>query len=186
LLRARSFDVRQALNLSYRGTAAGLHLELADDEQSSGFWFPFSAGAEAVGPPVRVPTQRDLPTLARICDLGAQNSTPRVVVHADRATRHPVVITHTTEPIAPLLTESAVLFGTPQAPCLAVFEARPAQVAGRPQVGALIVPDRARASWVFRNAPGAAGFEARQLRCGFDANLEVPVELSAPTVSSSR
>jgi hypothetical protein len=82
------------------------------------------------------------------------------------------------EPIV-LLTSSAVLHGTPAAPCVAGWEAN---AIGRAPIAAVLAGDLAR-SWIFRlvGTPAAAAqavngvtIEARPIACRFEPGAKVP------------
>jgi hypothetical protein len=178
LLRPQRFDIRQAFDLAYSAGVPGFHLMFLDTSHSTSWWFPFAAGDEPLGTGIEVPTQRDLPPKPAACGMAERASSPRVIVPAERGTRHAVVITHTTEPISVLRTEEAVLFGVPGRPCVAAYEARPPHVPVGSEAVALIAPDAARGSWFFRRAAGSEEFEARRMSCQFDAGLEVPIEVT--------
>lgn len=177
LHKPQLFEIRQAFDLAYSGGVPGFHLMFLDTGHSTAWWFPFAAGDEPLGTGVEVPTQRDLVAEPSVCQSAERASSPRVVVPAERGTRHAVVVTHTTEPISVLRTEDAVLFGAPGRPCVAAYEAAAPNTPVGSEAVALIAPDPARGSWLFRRSAGTEEFEARRMACGFDASLEAPAEV---------
>lgn len=178
LLQPDSFDLRQAFDLAYRGDRPGLHLMFLDGQPSSAWWFAFEAGPEPFAPALEVPTQAHLSERPDVCSKAQRHSSPRLVTPPERGTRHPLVVTHTTEPLPGLLTDDAVLFGDPEQPCVAAFSARPpGKESPGDEVSALVVPDREAVSWLFRRAAAAEEFDVRPMRCDYDAGLDVPVEL---------
>jgi hypothetical protein len=181
LLRPEQFAIRQAFDLAYSGGAPGFHLMFLDTEHSTARWFPFATGTEALGAEVEVPTQRDLPAQPSICEPSQRKDTPRVIVPAERGTRHAVMVTHTTEPIPVLRTQDAVLHGVPGRPCVAVYEAGLSRDTAGSTTLALVTPEATHGSWLFRRTEGSEEFDARPMTCQFDASLEVPIEVSAPT-----
>ncbi len=175
LLRPQLFDVRQAFDLAYLGDRPGLHLMFLDAAPSSAWWFPFQAGAEPFGEPVTVPTQASLAARPATCGTSQRNKSPRAVTPSELGTRHPVLITHTTEPYPPMLTNDAVLFGTQDEPCVATFHANSTRKEGE-EYSALIIADGASTSWLFRASKDADEFDARSMRCSYSPTLELPVD----------
>jgi hypothetical protein len=95
------------------------------------------------------------------------------------------------EPIRFLLSDWAVLHGSPDTACLAALEADglPEQMGGTGEdVSALIPLAEPEVSWLFRrvrdDASSTPELEYRIMSCRFDAKLEVPSEvLGAPGTS---
>lgn len=170
------FDIRQTFDLSYSATRPGFDLLFLDTEHSTGWWFPFSAGAEPLGEAVAIPTQADLPDAPRTCSEPERENTPRVIVPSEHGSRHAVIVTHTTEPLAALATQEAILYGQPKSACLAVYVASPTTALPGEEVRALVVPDPGHGSWLFKRGVGAIEFEARRMTCRFDSGLDTSAE----------
>jgi hypothetical protein len=99
-------------------------------------------------------------------------------------TRHPVVVTDSSEPMRVLLTGQAVMYGTSQEPCVAAFDAEVVSIdpnVGTPeQERAIILTDDLEHSWLFRTTYGTNGepsIEYRLMSCRFDPTLEPPPEI---------
>jgi hypothetical protein len=149
-------------------------------------------------PPEPVPTLLDLGDRPKPCSAADRAGTPRVVMpfwvgSGDvlfPGMRHPVLVHEprpktavgVDEPLV-LLTSSAVVHGTPAAPCVAAWEA---EGVARAPVSAIIPGDPAR-SWLFRvsgEAPRAAAgkraeaggpaIEYRPMACRLDASARIP------------
>jgi hypothetical protein len=129
---------------------------------------------------VPVPTQRSLGDRPEACDAARRAHTPRIVASFQPGTRHPIVVTDSVEGPRTLLTGFAVLYGSPEAPCAAAFEA----VGLAPETGqatrdsALILLDDMEHSVLFRRAgERAPRIEYRNMVCRFDSTLEIPPEV---------
>lgn len=176
LLNPQSFDLDQGFDLAYQGNRPGFHIMFLEARPSQSWWFPFQSGEQLFGEAVAVPSQADLGAQPTLCSPGRMQSTPRVIAPRETATRHPVVITHTAEPWSGLVTDKAVLYGTPKQPCLGAFDAASP---GNNDVSALVLPDSSRSSWLFRKDSTASAFEVRRMTCQFDPAMEIPAELRA-------
>jgi hypothetical protein len=179
LAAPKLFDIRQAFDLAYLGDEPGFHLMFLDGQPSEGWWFPFESGDRPLGVGIDVPTQRALPSEPRTCSVAQQSNTPRVIAPFERGTRHPVMITHTTEPFSGLVTAEAVLFGTPEEPCVGTFQAAAVTSGPNDEVSALVRPGETESSWMFRRASNSAEFDVRRMTCKYDAHLEVPADVTA-------
>jgi hypothetical protein len=177
LLSPSLFALRQHFDIAYSGKRAGYHLVHQDALGAQGWLFPFSAGPDVFPEAIPVPNQSDLTEAPRACSNAERTSTPRVIVPAEAPTRHPVVVTDSSEPIGVLLTGDAVLFGTPEQPCVAAFDASALTRSSSDQQQALVVVDEDQPSWLFRQNPQVEGLEYRVMRCRIDPHLEVPAEV---------
>ncbi|UQA59197.1 hypothetical protein [Polyangium aurulentum] len=172
--------------------------------RASATFQPFRADG-TLGPPVALPTPFDLGAAApRPCKAADRSATPRaearLFARGDAmfpGTRHPVLVQEPPNPKSPggepmlLLTAGVVLHGTPDAPCVAAWEAVGAM---RVPISAIIAGDPSRA-WIFRRvldveAPpdpekpkkGPAkppvqrgpSLEYRPMSCKFDPGAKVP------------
>ncbi len=179
LLHPELFDIRQAFDLAYLAGRPGLHLMFLDAAPSAAWWFPFEAGQAPLGEPIRVATQRDLSSRPAACTEALRTQSPRAVTPPELGTRHPVLVTHTTEPFPPLVTGDAVLFGAPGDACVASFHATSAARKDADDYTALIVADGSSASWLFRGGEGSEEFDARPMRCEYAPGLELPSEFDS-------
>jgi hypothetical protein len=183
----RSFGRAEQFDIAYLGDAAGFHVEsdAKGGGVSDGLLYPFRADGAVVAAPTRVPTQLDLPASPRPCSAGDNAQTPRVVVPFQPGTRHPVIVTDSVEPLRVLLTDDAVLHGTPQAPCAAAYDAVLVSSESATPTGTeegIVFVDSAEHSWLFRTTrgrPDAAPslVEYRTMSCRLDPGAEVPLEV---------
>jgi hypothetical protein len=184
-LKPRDFDRDQDFDIAYVGNRSGLHWTVSDQSgrAAESVVYPFRATGPVVESPVPAPTQLMLgPTPIR-CSRSQRTQTPRIVAPYQPGTRHPVLVSDPLEPLRVLLTEDAVLFGSPKAPCVAAFDADlvstdPARrgVSER----ALLFVDDLEHAWVFRSGSSDAAngrVEYRTMSCRLDPNAEVPVEV---------
>jgi hypothetical protein len=176
LLQPGAFSIRQEFGLTYFGDRPGLHLMFLDGRSKESFWFPFSGGAEPFGVAVPVPTQAHLPLAPPVCSARTRAETPRLIAPSERDTRHPVVITHTTEPIGGMLSDDAVVQGTLDEPCLAVLHAEAVGTSGA-KFTALVSPDGSNDSWLFREGATGEGFDTRRMNCDYDTAIDIPHEI---------
>jgi hypothetical protein len=182
----KGFGRSQQVDIAYVGDAAGFHVETGDarGKDAVGLIYPFRADGAVLDAPVRVPTQLDFPPAPRPCSAGDRTATPRVVAPFQPGTRHPVMVADPVEPLRVLLTEDAVLHGTPESPCAAAYEAAlvssEAGAAAAAEQGIVFV-DPAEHSWLFRAGKAsrelAPTLEYRAMRCRFDPGAEVPIEV---------
>lgn len=180
------FGLTQVRDLAYAKGVAGLQVTIWDSEGTRGenLLFPFRAAGAVTDPPIALPTQIDSGDKPNRCGSAHKSDTPRVVVPYQGGTRHPIVVTDTTEPMRVLLTGQAVMHGTPKEPCTAAFDAEVVNIdpsMGTPeQERAIIVMDDLERSWIFRTTYGTMGearVEYRVMSCRFDPSLEPPAEI---------
>ena len=86
------------------------------------------------------------------------------------------------EPLRTFLTDAAILYGSPESPCLGAFDTdlvRVTSAASGARERALVFADGP--SWLFRLAPDSARreprVEYRSMSCRPDPNLELPPEV---------
>ncbi len=168
-------------NIAYVGAQAGLYVEVQDGTGavSSAQIFPIRADGPVTDPPVPVPSQRSLGERPEACDAARRGQSSRVVAAFQPGTRHPVIVSDNVEGPRTLLTGFAVLYGTPQSPCAAAFEATGVSETGQATGdGALILLDDLEHSVFFRRVgERAPRIEYRQMVCRFDPALEIPPEV---------
>jgi hypothetical protein len=178
------FGLAQVQSIAYSGNRSGIHVHTQDmvGESAEGRLFPFRATGEVLDTPIRVPVQLDADPTPRKCSDNEKRSTPRVVVPYQPGTRHPITITDAVEPLRLLMTDRAVMYGTPQSAFVAAFDAEPVDLSGAIEgariTSAIIALDDLENAWAFRaiEQEGGGRVETRNMKCHFDPNLEVPPE----------
>lgn len=178
-LDERVFDVKQSFELTY-GSKGPLYYFL----QESPFGlratlFPLQAHGRLLGAPGQAPTQQDLNASVepRLCTPGEVAASPRIITRPQRGVRYPVMVEHASEPLRFFVTNFAVTHGAPSGACVAVFDAKAlSRIAGEEQA-ALVRPDPAAASWLFRRVAGTAAFDYRPMTCHYDASAKLPSEI---------
>jgi hypothetical protein len=180
---AEDFALRQHRDIAYVGGQAGIHLALLGaGGQSEAHVYPFQAEGAVFAAGIAVPTQASLEDGAPSCSAEQRASTPRIVAPHQPGARRPVLVHDPVEPLRLLLTDLAILHGTPARPCAMVFDADTVRAAAAPQ------PLRERAliaargpSFLFRTSPDPARRDARveyrRMQCRADASAEVPSEV---------
>jgi hypothetical protein len=177
------FGTMQFSNIAYQGSRAGLVIETFDSAlaRADANLFLFRATGDVVDAPIPVPTQFSLPEKPQRCDASVQASTPRAVAPHHPGTRHPVIINDGSDMSFSFITAYAVLHGTPQAPCVAAFDAEPLLPEGAEASGArAILPfGDLQQSYLFRSTTQnqVVKVEYRTMSCRFDPAAEVPPEL---------
>lgn len=180
------FGLTQVRDLAYSKGASGLQVMTWDPDgnRNDNLLFLFRATGAVAEPPLVLPTQLDSGDKPTRCGSAHKTNTPRVVVPYQGGTRHPVVVTDTTEPMRVLLTGQAVMHGSAKEPCTAAFDAEVVVIdpsVGTPeQERAIIVMDDLERSWIFRTTYGTIGearLEYRLMSCHFDPTLEPPPEI---------
>ncbi|HEY6557736.1 MAG TPA: hypothetical protein VI072_10700 [Polyangiaceae bacterium] len=183
---AAQFGLETYSDIAYVGGRAGLHLasfdELGTRRQSN--IFVFRASGAVTEEPVPVPIQHDTADPPRACSPVQRADTPRVVVPFQPGTRHPIVVNDAAEPLRVLLTNAAVLHGTPSAPCVAAYDAEPVPAEAGSTTArerAVLLLDDLEHAWLFRTSAdserASGALEYRTMSCRFDATLEVPQEV---------
>lgn len=176
LIDPAPYALRQRFDIAYIGERAGYHLMHHEAAEPMAWLFPFSGGAEVFAETIDVPNQSNLAPSPGPCSAEVRRQTPRLVVPPERSTRHPVIVTDSSEPIGTMLTDDAVLFGTRERPCVAMFEAIPVQRSGSERLQALVSPHERGQSWLFRQT-SSSSLEYRPLDCRFDPQAPVPLEV---------
>ncbi len=181
VLRPERFGLRQSFRVAYLGKTAGLHVARwsALGEEAEGTFIPFTARGAML--PVAIPTPRALGDRPSPCPAARRTSTPRVVSPHLPGTRHPMVVTDANEPLRVMLTDGAVLHGTPSDPCVATFDAVtvPTETFSAEE-RALVPLDDLERAWLFRwgrEEEGRRIAEYRTMSCRFEPTLEVPAEV---------
>lgn len=142
------------------------------------FAYPVRADGNVFDAPIPIPTQIDAGDTPKRCAPEQRTSTPRTVAMYGAGTRHLVQIVDPSEPVRNYLTDSAVLYGTPESACVAAYDA--ASVAVDPQQSgsgerAILTYDDLEHAWLFRvTTSGEGGIEVRNMTCHADPTLEAP------------
>jgi hypothetical protein len=91
------------------------------------------------------------------------------------------VVRDAVEPVRVLLTDSAVMHGTPEAPFVDVFDAEPVKTSGASNARERALLSLDGPSWLFRmtadNSRRDARVEYRSMSCRPDPGVEVPPEV---------
>ncbi|MET0792394.1 MAG: hypothetical protein ABW061_12805 [Polyangiaceae bacterium] len=180
-----AFGLTMSSNVGYLGNSSGLCLqtEASDGMSPSAAFYPFHATGNVMGPAVPVPTQMNLAERPNRCSASDLTSTPRVDANSLPGTRHPVVVTDSSDPPRLFLSFGAVLYGTPENACATAFDAQELAVDNAPlrREHALLLLDDLDHSWLFRlvqDAGGStSGVQYRTMKCHFDPDLEVPSDV---------
>jgi hypothetical protein len=183
--RPADFGLVQHRDIAYAAGRAGFHVLTYDAEakRARGFVFPFRAAGPVVDTPIPVPSQRDAADPPKACPADEATKTPRVVVPFQAGTRHPVVVVDASEPLRLLVTSGAVMYGTPDAACMAALDAEvvKTEIGAEPQAERAILPlGDLEHSWLFRVLRGGDGqqnsLQYRMMSCRFEPRTEVPAE----------
>jgi hypothetical protein len=179
---AGSFSIEQHRDVAYARSRAGIHLTTRrSDGTALSQLFPLQAEGAVLGTPIATPTQRDLADAPSPCTPQRRGDSPRIIAPYQPGRRRPVVVRDSVEPVRVLLTDSAVLHGTPDAPCVDVFDAEQVKTSGaiNSRERALLSLDGP--SWLFRtaldNSRRDARVEYRSMTCRPDAGVELPPEV---------
>ncbi|HEY4160347.1 MAG TPA: hypothetical protein VGM29_19680 [Polyangiaceae bacterium] len=178
------FLAQQQTTIAYRGQSAGVYVQVSEPgHHAHARFLPFRASGAVLDDAVAVPTQSDLPDRPNPCSNDERTLTPRVVASELPGTRHPIVVSDPLDPPRTFLTARAVLHGTPEHPCVAMFDAEPVlSDAGVSRSERLLVdPGDLDHGWLFRTTVGAgsdaARSEYRLMKCHYDPTLEIPKEV---------
>ncbi len=190
-----AFGLSLSSNVAYLGNASGLCLQTeANDGQSpSAAFYAFRATGSVMGAAVPVPTQVNLAERPSRCSASDLTSTPRVDANSLPGTRHPVVVTDSSDPPRLFLSYGAVLYGTPENACATAFDAQEIVIDNAPlrHEQALLLLEDLDHSWLFRLVQDSGGstsaVQYRTMKCHFDPDLEVPSDVyRAPGTSLPR
>lgn len=180
-----AFGLSQSGNVGYLGNNSGLYLQTQTVEglHASAAFYPFRASGKVTGPPLAVPTQASLADRPSRCTTKDLATTPRTDANFLPGTRHPILVTDTSDPPRLLLSSGAVLYGTPENACVTAYDADEVAIdnAQLRRERALLSLDDLEHSWLFRllQDPGGASsvVQVRTMKCHFEPDLEVPNEV---------
>jgi hypothetical protein len=178
----RSFALDQRRDVAYARGRAGIHLTTRwSDGTALSQLFPLQAEGPVLGPPIATPTQRDLPDSPSACTPERRADSPRIIAPYQPGRRRPLVVRDAVEPVRVLLTDSAVMHGTPDAPCVDVFDAEPVKTSGASNARERALLSLDGPSWLFRmtadHSRRDARVEYRSMSCRPDPGVEVPPEV---------
>jgi hypothetical protein len=172
------FNLRQSYEITYHQGVPHYHLWQLGE--TGGAWlFPLQERGAVFGTPLPAPTQASLggEDEPRVCQA-EERASARVVAPPESNTLHPVITRHNSEPTKYFITRNAVLYGTPDKPCVAVYEGESAARTKSEEWRVLVRPGRHQPSWMFRRVAGEPAFEYRPMTCEFDVHEPVPPEVS--------
>ncbi len=180
-----AFGQAVSSNVGYLGNASGLILQYESSEglHPSAAFYPFHASGSALGPGVAVPTQASLAERPNRCSASDLGTSPRVDANSLPGTRHPVLVSDSSDPPRLFLSLGAVLYGTPENACATAFEADEIALDNAPlrRERALLLLDDLEHSWLFRvtvdTSGSATGVQYRNMKCHFEPDLEVPSDV---------
>jgi hypothetical protein len=172
-------------NIAYLGKASGLHLQSESTlgARASGMFYPFRASGDVMGAAIPVPTQSSLADRPSRCSASDVTTTPRIDAPYVPGTRHPIVVTDSSDAPRLFLSSGAVLYGTPENACAAAFDAEeiPIDAATLRHERVLILLDDLEHSWLFRLTGDSSGsppaLQYRTLKCHFEPDLDVPADV---------
>jgi hypothetical protein len=179
---AGSFSIEQHRDIAYVRGHAGIHLTTrrADGATRSEL-FPLQLDGPVLAAPSAVPTQRDLGDALVPCSLQQRSETPRIVAPHHAGRRRPLVVRDAVEPVRIMLTDAAVLHGTPENPCADAFDATLVKSAPGASTRERALLSLDGPSWLFRLAPDNSRRETRveyrSMNCRPDAGVELPAEI---------
>ena len=178
-----SFSIQQDRDIVYVQGQVGIHLTTRGEKaRSDGQVFPLQPERSVFGAPIAVPTQIDLGGSPLGCSPRQRLDSPRVIVPHQAGTRRPLLIHDAVEPLRVMLTDAAVLHGTPDKACVEVYDADTVKTPVTPATSRerALVSTRGP-SWLFRMAPDTnrrdVRVEYRTMQCKADPGLEVPSEV---------
>lgn len=183
-------DLPGIIDWTYAGARLGVTAFFADPERGRAwaYFTPFR-GTGTFGPAEPLPTHLDLPPEPRGCTASERATTARteapLFLDGRRDALFPGLVREVrvvetgsakdpkaTTPLLALRSASAVLHGTPSAPCVAAFHAEGREGASGPVAVATISGDF-REAWLFRKVLGAAPASGSEADAEADATLEV-------------
>jgi hypothetical protein len=179
---ADSFVLRQSRDIAYLNGRVGIHLTtLRPGAPTEGLLFPVQPEGVVFGNALRVPTQADLQGELPRCSAEQRENSPRLVAPFEPGARRPVLIHDRVEPLRTLLTDSAIVHGTADKPCVEAFDAEPIKTSPSPVRERALLGFDAGPSWLFRvasdNARRSFRIEYRTMTCRLDPHADVPAEV---------
>ena len=168
LPQPQRFGVQQSLDIAYMNGSPALHVVTLRGAGSEASLFPLQGTGPVVGAAHAAPTLSDLQQSVPVCSAEQRRLDARVVAPPVAWARFPIVVSDALEPQRVLLTNRAVLHGTPESPCVVAFEAGTVEASddGR-EFSALLFPEDWGRAWAFRASEeeGEALVEYRPMAC---------------------
>ncbi|HTV25641.1 MAG TPA: hypothetical protein VMG12_43395, partial [Polyangiaceae bacterium] len=156
------FSFVQRRDVAYARGRTGLHMiTRRADGSANGQLFPLQADGPVLGAPLATPTQRDLADPPSACTPQRRADSPRIVAPYQPGRRHPLVVRDAVEPVRVLLTDAAVLHGTPDAPCVDVFDAEAVKTGNSSSARERALLSLDGPSWLFRMSSDNSRRDAR-------------------------
>jgi hypothetical protein len=179
---AGSFSLDQRRDVAYLRGRAGIHLTTRRSDGSAlSQLFPLQAHGPVFGAPIGTPAQRDLSDPPRPCTAQRRADSPRIIAPYQPGRRRPLIVRDAVEPVRVLLTEAAVLHGSPEAPCVDVFDAELVKTSAANNARERALLSLEGPSWLFRmttdNSRRDARVEYRSMACRLDPGVDVPAEV---------
>ena len=176
-----AFGQNLVSNVAYQGNTSGLYVQAdsGDGRRASAAYYAFRASGAVMGPKVPVPTQASLSDRPARCSESVIAATPRIDAGFLPGTRHPIVVTDSSDPPRLFLSAGAILYGTPENACATAFDADEIAVDGATprRERALLLLDELDHSWLFRSTSDSGAVQYRTMKCHFEPDLEVPSEV---------
>jgi hypothetical protein len=172
-------------SVAYLGNASGLYVQSqsALGARASAAFYAFRATGAVLGAAIAVPTQASLADRPSRCSAAELASTPRIDAAYLPGTRHPIVVTDSSDAPRLFLSAGAVLYGTPENACATALDAEeiPVDAAAPRHERLLLLLDDLEHTWLFRlvgdSSTGPSGVQFRSLKCHFEPDLEIPSEV---------
>ena len=168
-------------NVAYLGKASGLYVQAQTGEgaRASAAYYAFRASGNVMGPKVPVPSQANLSDRPARCSESVLQTTPRIDTAFLPGTRHPMLVSDSSDPPRLFLSSGAVLYGTPENACATALDANEVAFDGAAlrRERALLLLEDLEHSWLFRSAPDSNAVQYRTMKCHFEPDLEIPSEV---------
>lgn len=170
-LDERVFDVRQWSDFTYERGQPSYYFWQQRWDGVRGTLFRMQSKGAVFGPGSAAPTQQDAnKSLQPVpCTQRAINASVRIVTPPQRLMQYPVLVEHRSEPLRAFKTRFAVMHGTPDEPCVAVFDGEATTRVQAEEQAVLVRPDPEQASWLFRRVNGSAAFDYRPMSCSYSS-----------------
>ena len=165
-------DLTHAVHLSYRGAQLGftsIQNDVEGDQKHAQFVEP--GKGQTFLPPVSVALQHHLPNRPRVCDEIDMSTTARMIASRPKNQTRQIEVLGINQNALLLTAQDAIVFGSPEKPCLGIWEATAHDDAEEGHFSALVVPGKQGGSWLFHNEPQDTSnvrVSARPMSCSFE------------------
>jgi hypothetical protein len=185
LVHPDDMGVTQHVDIAYAGERAAIVVDEGTESVrgARSRLFPIRADGALADEAIPAPTQQDLAGTPRACGSAERGTTSRIVAPFHPGTRHAVVIADPIEPMRVLLTDNAVLHGSPRSACVAAYEADlvTSEAGGHQTDRALIFVEPSEHSYLFRSVDASQGespsVSFRTMTCHADPAMDAPIEV---------